>query len=289
MKPAAFMYRRPDSLAECVELLGREADAAKVIAGGQSLMPMLNMRLASPEIVIDISRVGELRQARQLSEGCAYGSCIVHSSFEDNAVPDVTNGLMSAAAAGIGYRAIRNRGTIGGSMAHADASAEWPVVLAAADATLLCRSSAGERTVPARGFIHGYFTSALQDDEVLVQVQVPAFGAGRRWGLYKLARKLGEFADSIGVVVFDAERADTPMRDVEVWLGGAGDTPRRLASVVELLSKRAYDQVGKRDVLDAVTTDLPGARSAEERYRVQVHAVTIWRALGEVSWDQTAG
>lgn len=284
MKPAPFSYRAPETVEECVQLLHEEMDSAKVMAGGQSLVPMLNLRLAVPEVIVDVSRVGELIATRELADGCGYGASTVHSAIEDSVVPDVTNGLMASAAAGIGYRAIRNRGTIGGSMAHADSSAEWPIVLAAVNARILCTSTRGTRTVPARGFVQAFFTNALDDDELLTQIQVPAFGAARRWGLHKQARKPGEFAESIGVVVLTAEDAATPARDVEVWLGGAGDAPCELSAVADLLSGRPVAEVDKGEVVAAVADGLPAARTDEERYRSNLHGITVWRALKSVRW-----
>lgn len=266
MKPALFDHVRPTSVDEAVALLAEHGDDGKVLSGGQSLVPLLNMRLALPTVVIDVSRVGELRGASELPDGgVRYGAGTTHSTFEDRLVPDPTGGLLHHVAAGIGYRAIRNRGTIGGSLAHADASAEWPVVMAAVGATVVVRSTRGERRIAARDLVEGFFTSAIEADELLVAVEVPPLAAGVRWGFHKQARKPGEFAESLAVALVGADGGD-------LWLGAAREVPVHVA----LLSL-------ERDaVTGAVTEALAGLAGEDEdevRYRRHLHGVAAWRAV----------
>jgi aerobic carbon-monoxide dehydrogenase medium subunit len=283
VKPAAFSYRRAGSLDEALALLAEHGDEAKLLSGGQSLVPLLNMRLAQPALVVDIGSMPELAGVTPHAGGVRYGAATVHARFEDAAVPDPTGGLLHAVAGGIGYRAIRNRGTLGGSLAHADSSAEWPVVMAAVDARVLVRSARGERTVPAAGFVQGFFTSALADDEAVVAVDVPRLPAGARWGYAKSARKPGEFAESLAVAVASVDE-DRRIRSAEVWLGAAAACPLRVEALDQALRERAWSEAVRADVIDAVAgalaLDAGGpAADLDARYERHLHGVTVARAL----------
>jgi carbon-monoxide dehydrogenase medium subunit len=270
VKPAPFAYRRAGSVEEALALLAEHGDEAKLMSGGQSLVPLLNMRLAQPELVVDISRVPELVETTALDGGIRYGAAVIHSRFEDGLVPDPTGGLLPAVAGGIGYRAIRNRGTIGGSLAHADSSAEWPVVMSAVGARVVVSSAArGARTIPAGEFVEGFFTNALDDDEAVVAVDVPALATGARWGLAKTARKPGEFAESLAVAVVAADGG------AEVWLGAATSVPLRVDAVADLLRDRSWGEGVAADVVAAVGAWLDDA----DAYHRQLHGITVARAL----------
>lgn len=279
MKPPPFGYLAPTDVDHAVGLLAEHGDEGKVLAGGQSLLPLLNMRLGQPSVLIDVSRLPELRACGATPQGDArYGSGVVHSAFEDGRVADPTGGLMREVAAGIGYRAIRNRGTIGGSLAHADASAEWPVVLAALDATVRARSTRGERALPARAFVEGFFTSALDDDELVTAVDVPAPAPRTRWGFYKAARKVGEFSESFAVTLVRAGD-DARIASGDVWLGAAGGSPLRLDAVESYLAGKQRADLAYDEVVDLVAGALDPPSTAEERYRAHLHGVAAWRAL----------
>jgi len=266
MKPALFDHLRPTTVDEAVALLAEHGDDGKVLSGGQSLVPLLNMRLALPTVVIDVSRVAELRGATELpGGGVRYGAGTTHAAFEDRLVPDATGGLLHHVAAGIGYRAIRNRGTLGGSLAHADASAEWPVVMAAVGADVVVRSARGERRIAARDLVQGFFTSAVEPDELLVAVEVPALPDGVRWGFHKHARKPGEFAESLAVALVGDSSGD-------VWLGAAREIPVPVA--LPSLDRDAIQAA----VADALA-DLTGEDEGEVRYRRHLHGVSAWRAV----------
>jgi carbon-monoxide dehydrogenase medium subunit len=277
VKPAPFEYRAPGTVAGVVELLHEQGDSAKILAGGQSLVPMLNMRLARPDMIVDISHVPQLRDVQITADGCRYGAAVVHSAIEDQRVPDLTRGLLPAAAAGIGYRAIRNRGTIGGSLSHAASSAEWPIVMAALDATIICQSIRGSRNVPAREFVLGFLTNALEDDELVTEVDVPALASGVSWGLHKTARKPGEFADSFAVTL--VEETEGVVTNVVAWLGAASDVPLNVDTLDGLLRSRPLQEARKSEVLAAVAASLPEPHTKDEEYRTHLHGVTMWRAL----------
>src|SRR5712664_1013540 len=144
MKAAAFAYERPADLNAALALMADADGMTKIIAGGQSLGPMLNLRLVEPDLMIDISSLDELKQASRIGDDLVLGACVTHSDIEDGRIPDVTQGAMARVAAGIAYRAVRNRGTIGGSLSHADPAADWPLALAALGATILVRGSGDE-------------------------------------------------------------------------------------------------------------------------------------------------
>ena len=154
MKPASFRYERPASLAAALQLLA-ENEGARPIAGGQSLGPMLNLRAATPELLIDIARLTELKRIESDGEAIIVGAGVRHADIEDGGVPDVLDGLLARVARGIAYRAVRNRGTIGGSLAHADPAADWPSIMIALGATIHVRSAKGARTIAAADLVTG--------------------------------------------------------------------------------------------------------------------------------------
>jgi carbon-monoxide dehydrogenase medium subunit len=205
VKPAAFDYKRPDDLDAALGMLAEAEPAGRVIAGGQSLGPMLNLRLARPGILVDITAIPELRDAARDDDGVMLGACVTHASIEDGSVPDATNGVLARIAGGIAYRAVRNRGTIGGSLAHADPAADWVTTLAALGAEVRIAGASGERRAPVAGFLSGAFETGLNDGEILRGVHIPAHSTAARWGYYKFCRKAGDFADAMAAVLADPE------------------------------------------------------------------------------------
>ncbi|KRE38968.1 hypothetical protein ASG73_00955 [Janibacter sp. Soil728] len=276
MKPGAFDYHRPSTASEAVSMLTELGDDAKILAGGQSLLPIMNLRLAEPAHLVDISRVGDLMGADEDTTSVTLGAAITHQAIEDGLVPDPCLGLLTTAAAGIGYRAIRCRGTVGGSLAHADSAAEWPTVLTAIGADVTVRSAQDERTVPLRGFFHGFFTTSLESDELITAVHLPRFAKSTRWALEKTNRKEGEFGESMAVAIVSEGSAS-------IWLGAAKDVPVNLAHVETLLADHPADQVpALGEVRDRVAADLDLSvpeLDLAQRHRLQIHAVTVHRAL----------
>jgi carbon-monoxide dehydrogenase medium subunit len=232
MKAAPFAYERPSSLTSAVVLRAETNGAAKIMAGGQSLGPMLNLRLVQPELIIDIAGLAELKQAEREGDELVIGACITHGDIEDGRIPDVTRGAMRHVASDIAYRAVRNRGTIGGSLSHADPAADWVSALPALGAKVRLRSSKGHRDIAVEDFITGALESALQPDEVLESVRVPAMRTSACWAYAKACRKPGEFAHAIAAVLIDPEAAsgrvvigaiEAPpivLRDASVLFGG---------------------------------------------------------------------
>ncbi len=205
MKPVPFDYARPADVASALTLAGN-GGTVKFIAGGQSLGPMLNLRLVQPDLLVDITAIDDLKRVEAGKDALFIGSCITHADIEDQRIPDVTNGALPSVAAGIAYRAVRNRGTIGGSIVHADPAADWVSTLSALGARAVVQSVGGTRRLRVDEFIVGVFQTQLGDGEILLGIEVPRHSRGSRWGYYKLCRKTGEFAHAIGVYHDDRDR-----------------------------------------------------------------------------------
>ena len=267
MKPARFDYAVPGSLDEAVALLAATPDA-KLIAGGQTLGPMLNLRLVQPALLVDITRIPNLIAVDEDDEWISYGACVTHAAIEDGRVPDRTNGILPRIAGDIAYRAVRTRGTIGGSLAHADPAADWLAALTALGAEVTAYDGKAERRIPVRDLMTGVFETALGSDEILTAVHVPRLSGGARFGYYKICRKTGEFADAIGAVLRDPER--------RLVRGVAGATEAAPIVLDDLSGP------GERGVLDSDTLRQDLRMSGlTEAYALQVHAVALERALAE--------
>jgi len=249
MKPVAFAYARPASVAEAAQILAAEP-AAKVLAGGQTLGPILNLRLAQPALLIDIARIPELAAVGQDAEGATIGATVTHAAIEDGRVPDPTGGFLARVARGIAYRAVRTRGTIGGSLAHADPAADWVSCLSALGAQVNITGAAGARSQALDTFVRGTMETALARDELLTAVRIPRFSPRARFGFYKICRKRGEFAEAIGVVDYDPESAfyravvgatNGPPLIMEMRAGPDGAKPFAVAEAERLLQAMRYD------------------------------------------------
>lgn len=194
MKPAPFAYRRAESLGNAFALLGQHAGTARILAGGQSLIPSLNLRLSQPEMLIDISRLSELRGIRVGADGVTIGALTRHADIERSTEIAKTFPSLVEAARAIAHPAIRNRGTIGGSLALADPAAEWPAAALAFDMSLTLASVRGERVMRAGDFFRGLFETALAADEVLTKVHIPLPAAGSKAVFGELTRRGGDYA-----------------------------------------------------------------------------------------------
>ena len=194
MKSAPFAYVRPDTLDDALALLAEHGDEAKVLAGGQSLLPLMALRLGRPEVVIDIGRIDELHRLDAGPDGARIGALVRHceAEFSDDLARHAP--MVHQAMPYVGHRAIRNRGTVVGSIAHADASAEMPAVCLATGATMVARSADGERTIAAADFFDGYLTNTLTDTELLTEVRFPAWRPGEGSAVVEVARRHGDYA-----------------------------------------------------------------------------------------------
>jgi carbon-monoxide dehydrogenase medium subunit len=273
MKAPAVDYVRPRSLAEAVDLLTEHCGEARIIAGGQSLMAMMNLRVASPGTLIDISRLPELSVVSEEADSVTLGACVTHAAIEDGRVADPSRGLMPRVAATLAYRAIRTRGTIGGSLALSDPAAEWPTVLTALDADVLVCSAGGHRSIRCSEFTTGIFETKLAADEVVEAVRIPKLSAEARWGYLKLSRKMGEFASAMAVVVADPARGHW-----RVALGAANGAPLVLTET----ARRASEGRGG-DIGGAVAADLDRAPDRNfDMFERNLHAAAAIRAVQQV-------
>jgi carbon-monoxide dehydrogenase medium subunit len=269
MKPVAFDYARPASVAEAVRMLAGAPDA-KVLAGGQTLGPMLNLRLVQPALLVDITRIPELAAVTEDAEAVTIGATVTHAAIEDGRVADPTGGFLRQVARGIAYRAVRNRGTVGGSLAHADPAADWLSCLAALGVQVTIAGAVGTRRVGLGAFVRGALETELAGDELLVAVRVPRFSRAARFGFHKICRKTGEFAYAIGVAVHD------PERETSTLAASTGVGPPVVIDARGLLLDRG-ELPGAADLQQRLTE----AGLAGDAYDLKLHAVAVRRAIAQ--------
>ena len=277
MKPAPFAYARPRDLGETFDLLAGDRGVTKIIAGGQSLGPMLNLRLLQPDLVVDIAGLPELKTVAVEGDTLVIGACVTHADIEDGRVPDLTGGAMARVASAIAYRAVRNRGTIGGSLAHADPAADWVTALLCLGAELDLASRESHRRVPLGDFLVGALEVALRPGELLVSVRVPRVSETARWGYVKHCRKAGEFADAIGAVLLNPESGTG-----RLVIGAIDAPPLVIADVTSLLGGRIGPDFGRRFDKAAADAALRTAGMADDMDR-HVHVTVLARAVAEAS------
>ncbi|MEW9837932.1 FAD binding domain-containing protein [Mesorhizobium marinum] len=273
MKPVNFDYARPSDVADVLPLIADDSRTVKIMAGGQSLGPMLNMRLVQPDLVVDITGIEELRQVEETADAIVIGGCITHADIEDRRVPDVTRGALPAVAAGIAYRAVRNRGTIGGSITHADPSADWISILSALGATVTLRGSGRSRSVAVEDYMLGALEADLRPGEMLVSVTVPKLGAAARWGYYKSCRKTGEFAHAIGAFLVD------PDRDVSRAVFGATESRPIVVADARRLLGEAASKGSSGDFDSRLAAEMLDAGGMSDPVDRQIHVVALRRAI----------
>jgi carbon-monoxide dehydrogenase medium subunit len=277
MKAASFAYERPTDLKAVLTLMVEANGVTKIMAGGQSLGPMLNLRLVEPDLIVDISGISELKHAERDRDELVIGACITHGDIEDGRIPDVTRGAMQRVAATIAYRAVRNRGTIGGSLGHADPAADWISTLAALGAKVTLRSSSGVRHLVIADFITGALESALKSGEIVVAVRVPAMTPSAKWGYVKACRKTGEFAHAIGAVLVDPEAATA-----RAVIGAVDVAPIVLDDAAALFGGRITGDFKRQfdaRVADAILIEA-GIANATDRH---IHVAVLRRAVNEAT------
>ena len=277
MKAAPFAYERPSNLNAALALMAKSDGAVKIMAGGQSLGPMLNLRLVQPDLIVDIAGLSELRHAERDGNDLLIGACITHADIEDGRIPDVTRGAMQRVASMIAYRAVRNRGTIGGSLSHADPSADWLSALAALGASLRLRSLAGVRHLTIAEFVTGALESAIKPGEIVEAVRVPAMASSARFGYVKSCRKTGEFAHAMSAVVIDPDAGA-----VRVVIGALETAPLMLDQPAELFGGTLNGELGGK--FDARVADVllmkAGISNPVDRH---IHVSVLRRAIAEAS------
>lgn len=274
MKPAPFAYVRPKSLVEAVQLLAEGGGGARPLAGGQSLVPMLNLRLAPADRIVDLGGLKELRQVRDTGASILYGALTTHAAFEDREVPDGSNGLMPYVAAQFAFRAVRNRGTIGGALALADPAADWLTTAVALEARLHLVGPEGKRTVAAEEFVLGPYFTALAEGELIEAVDVPKRPPSERWGHAKVTMKLGEYAESLAIAL-----ADRRAGRARLVLGAADGAPLVLADVAALALRGAPPE----ELRKAVRAALAAADRNFSAAKLAMHTTTLLRAMRDAT------
>ncbi len=280
MKLPPLHHNTPATLEEALDLLGEHGDEAKVIAGGQSLVPMMAMRLARPAQLVDINGIASLAAMEDRGDVLAFGAIVRERAAEKSSVVAERAPVLAEALPHIGHVSIRNRGTIGGSLAHADASAELPAVAMVTDAHVVVRSRRGERIVAAEDFFVGHFTTSLADDECLVEVRVPATLPGAGWSFQEVARRQGDFA-LIGVAAMVALGGGGSIDTARICVFGVAERPLRIRTVEDALAGAAPSPEAFEAAAADAARDLepPSDVHGSAAYRRHLAAVTVRRAL----------
>jgi carbon-monoxide dehydrogenase medium subunit len=279
MKLPEVEYEAPTTVAEAIDLLAEHGDEASVLAGGQSLIPLLALRLARPAVLIDINGIDELAGVSAADGQVAIGAVTREYVAEESGTVADAVPLLAAALPLIGHEAIRSRGTIGGSLAHADPAAELPAVARALDAEFVVRGPSGERVIPAAQWFEGYLTTSRHPDELLVEVRFPAAGPDTGTSFEEVARRHGDFA-IVGLAT-SLVLSGGVISDARLAFAGVSDVPVRAAAAEELLagerpSAELFDEAARR-----ATTDLdpPADLQGSSDYRKTVAAAVVRRGL----------
>ena len=238
MKPAPFVRHVPRSLDEALAILAEVAPQdGRVLAGGQSLVPIMAFRLAKPAHLVDINEVAELNHLRNDGKTLAIGATVRHAAFHKAVVPGPTGKLLTHVARHIAHYPIRVRGTFCGSIAHADPASEWCLVAATLDATMVAKSTRGERLIAAKDFFAGIMATTLAEDELLAEVRLPLLAGDAKFGFNEFARRAGDFAMSAALVAYRLQ--DGKIAGPRIGLGGAEARPRRIADAEAAIDGKA--------------------------------------------------
>jgi aerobic carbon-monoxide dehydrogenase medium subunit len=288
MKPAPFDYQAPGTLREAIDLLASNPEAV-VIAGGQSLMPVLAFRLATPSLLVDLRRLTGLGDIAVDDDGFRLGALVRWRAIENDQRLAAAHPLLHAAVAHVAHYQIRNRGTVGGSLAHADPAAELPGVAVTCEGDITLFGPTGSRTVRAGEFFTGPLSTLRQPDEIITDLNLPKWPSGRRWAFRKYARREGDFALA-GILLFYDEDRQGALSNAHVGVIGACPRPHRLTGVETLLSGRAIDDDLIRQAAAAAAEDVdpPDDLHADAVYRRGLAATLVERALRAAAQQRSA-
>jgi aerobic carbon-monoxide dehydrogenase medium subunit len=288
MKPPRFEYYRPDSLGEAVALLERYAGDARILAGGQSLMPLLNMRLARPAALVDINRIEALGGVRGWEGGVSIGATVRQRALQREALITSRLPMVVEIAPHIGHQQIRSRGTICGSLAHADPAAELPALAVALGAEMVASGPGGERTIPAAEFYQGYLSTSLETAEILTEVRFPAPPPATAWSFMEMSRRHGDFA-LVGVIAGLGVDGGT-VSEARIVHFGVGASPRRATQAEGVLLGGTPGEDAFRAAGDAARRGLDPETDvhATAEYRRSVAGALTRRALHR-AWDKLQG
>ena len=281
MKPAKFDYYAPTELEEALDLLNEHGDDAKILAGGQSLVPMMNMRLARPAVIIDINRISALNYVETSDKGgLSIGAMTRQRTLERSDLVSGLNPLISEVMPYIGHFQIRNRGTLGGSVVHADPAAELPALCHLLDAEFVVRSRNGDRNITSDELFLTYFTTALEPTEILSEIKIPPLGSGSGWGFQEVSRRHGDFA-MVGAIVLVQTNGDGVCKSARITMFGVDGTPVRATEAEESLAGVRLDEKALQDAARLVSQALEPESDihASAEYRKEVGGVLARRAL----------
>lgn len=282
MNATAFAYHRPANVQEAIALLTEHGENAKLIAGGHSLLPIMKLRLAEPEFLIDIARIPGLQGVAASGGGVAIGALTTHREVANDALIGKTAPVLAAAAGRIGDRQVRNRGTIGGALAHADAAADYPAAILVLDATIVAQGPDGERRIAAGDFFVDFLTTALAPNEVLTRIEIAGDTAKYGWSYQKLANQASGYA-LVGVAALVAKDSAGKIADIRVGVTGAAAVPWRAAAVESAMRGQAATAdaiVAAAAQVDAGIDILDDLHGSEE-YRRRVTRGLTQRAIQE--------
>ena len=283
MKLPPFEYACPTELSEAVALLAAHNGDAKPIAGGQSLVPMLAFRLAAPTLLVDLRKLPDLRKIEISATGLGLGAMVRWRDILDDARLRTAHPLLVAAVTQVAHYQIRNRGTIGGSIAHADPAAEIPGIVVTCEAEIAVVGSAGRRAIKAQDFFLGPLTTALAADEIIVEIRFPAWPQSRRFGFREFARRRGDFAMAAAALWYDEDAGKA--RNAHVGVIGVGDRPQRLSPVEAVLNGRVVDEtaIAAAEAAAAVAVDPQTDIHASADYRRALTGTMVERALRDAA------
>jgi aerobic carbon-monoxide dehydrogenase medium subunit len=280
MKLPPFDYACPTSIAEAVALLAAYDGEAKALAGGQSLVPMLAFRVAAPALLVDLRKLSELRQIKIAEEGVTLGAMARWSDILNDERLQKAHPLLVAAVEHVAHYQIRNRGTAGGSLAHADPAAEMPGIAVTCEAKIAVIGQSGERIIAAKDFFQGPLMTALKTDEIITEIRFPAWPPRRRFGFCEFARRRGDFALAAAALFYD-EDGEGKARNVHVGAIGVADAPLRLAAVEDVLNGHKIDDatIARAEAAASAAVDPSDDIHATGAYRKTLIGVMVERAL----------
>jgi aerobic carbon-monoxide dehydrogenase medium subunit len=283
MKPAAFAYERPSSVAAVLDLLAQGGADTRILAGGQSLVPMMNLRLARPERLIDINRVAGLDHIRREGDEIAIGALARHADVKASALVAQACPLMHMTYEWVAHGAVRNRGTLCGNLCHADPASEMPAVALAVGATMVLRSRKGERRVAAADFFQGLYATALRSDEMLVEVRLPVAPAGQRAGFHEVSMRRGDFAWALAAVLLTV--AEGRIAQVAIAVAGVGDRACRLPMVEAALAGQPANAAtfANAGALAHAAVNPFGDAAVSAEYRKDLIRTLVERALADAA------
>jgi carbon-monoxide dehydrogenase medium subunit len=286
MKPAGFTYHRPSSLEAALDILFEVApDGGRIIAGGQSLVPMMALRVANPSHLVDINEIPELNSLRFDGDACIIGALTRHAQFEDTLVPAPLGALLGQVCRQIAHYPIRERGTFCGSIALADPSSEWCLVTATLDGFILARNKFKERLIPAREYFQGLMSTDLQADEMVVEVRLPLLHPSDKFGFVEFTRRAGDLAMAMALVVFNLK--DGRMDNVRIGIGGAEAYPRRMELAEKLLTHQSPSESVFEAAAQAAAESLDPLvdNQTDAEFRKDLVRMVVKRALQQAHQD----